>query len=691
MLKTERYRPSPHLARQLALGLLVATALGAPPALARETASAPPAPAAQRKPGMQGAIAAIKPCVVLIETDGPDGGGYGTGFIVSSDGHIITNEHVVKGSQSVTVYYLNKERMRAQIVKALRQDDLALLKVTTETKLPTVTLGEDQTAPGVTVGVTGYPRPPLLIREGLALDSSSVSGITSGQRQTDGSSIPKVVTQMDAMTTKGNSGGPVYTSDGKVVGVACAGVEGSALNFAVPVSRVKSLLVDCGVVPQPNPIGASIVVAPGDMSALNTIPGNKLLHSEFGQQQRISVDFRQSNDRQFARSHGIFQMAAGHSPSLTTPLVAVGNKIQFGALDGTVYEYDTEYQEMRSIAQADLPFYFYPVSNGQKTCIASGFLVPDKEISAGGIVANILVFPVFATDIHIVKGIGQLMALNPVSGSIDWVVPTRFLAQPSMAGDRVFAGSLGTLSAYSLADGQELWKVEQDGPGGDTHWFCPGNSDGKLVPSLVVPLRVEGTEELLGRSTAYVAAYDGASGKQQWKQELERQDNWERAMAGVVVAQPEKDRVFVVHCDKVYAFTLSSGSPLWSAPFTTRVNPRENSREKLGPYFSPGIAISGDTLYLGCEDKTVYAVSASSGQKLWSRGTNGRVGQATVAGGTVYVGSTDKHLYALDAATGAVRWKYNCEGSVMGRPVVSGQRVYCTSDNGSFHAIRIPQ
>lgn len=678
-----------NITHQLALGLVVATALAGTPTLAQEPS---PAAATERKAGMLGAIADIKPCVVLIEADGPNGLGYGTGFIVSSDGHIITNDHVIKGSQSVTVYYLNKERLRAQIVKKRPQDDLALLKVTTATKLPTVTLGDDQTAHGVAIGVTGYPAPPLLIREGLALDSSSISGITSGQRQTDGSSIlARVVTQMDAMISGGNSGSPVYTTDGKVIGVASAGFKGEALNFAVPVSRVKSLLVDSGIVPEANPIGHTVVVAPGELSALNTVPGNKTLHPLFGVQNNIPIDSRQSNDRQFARSHGIFQMAAGHPPSLTTPLVAVGDKIQFAALDGTVYEFDTTYQEMRSVAQADLPFYFYPVSNGQKTCIASGVLVPDKEISGGGIAANILVLPVFATDIHIVKGAGQLMALNPASGSIDWVVPTRFLAQPSMAGDRIFAGSLGTLSAHSLADGKELWKVEQDGPGGDTHWFCPANSDGSLLASLVVPLRVQGTEELLGRSTAYVAAYDGTSGAQKWKKELDRQNDWERPMAGVAVAQPEKDRLFVVHCDKVHAFTLSTGNPLWSAPFTTRADPRENDKDKLGAYFSPGVTISGDTLYLGCEDKNVYAVSATTGQALWSRATNGRVGQATVSGGAVFVGSTDKYLYALDSTTGAVRWKYNCQGSVMGRPVVLGGRVYCTSDNGSFHAIRIPQ
>lgn len=386
---------------------------------------------------------------------------------------------------------------------------------------------------------------------------------------------------------------------------------------------------------------------------------------------------------------GLAQLFLVHLRSLE-PLVAVGDKIQFGAIDGTVYEYDTTYQELRDIAQADFPFYFYPVSNGLKTCIAAGFLIPDQEISIGAIAANILIIPIFTTDIHIVKGFGQLMALNPASGSIDWVAPARFLAQPSMAGDRVFAGSLGTLTAYNMEDGAELWQVKQDGPGGDTNWFNPANSNGKLVASLVVPVRVEGTEDLLGRSTAYVAAYDGTNGKEVWKKELDRQNNWERPMSGVAVAQPEKDRLFVIHCDKLYAFSLSSGNLLWSTPFTTRPNPRDNDRAKLGAYFNPGITISGDTLILGCEDKNVYAVSATSGQLLWLRSTNGRVGQAAISRGTIYVGSTDKYLYALDLASGEIRWKYNCRGSVMGKPVVDNQRVYCTSDNGSFHAIRIP-
>ena len=639
------------------------------------------------------AVQLNKPCVVLIETEKADGAGFGTGFIVSSDGYVVTNEHVVKDAQRVTVYYQNKTRLSAKIIKKNRQDDLALLKVESADALPTVSLGDDVVEHGVPVAVTGYPLPPMLLREGLNLDSSSISGISSGMRTTDGSSaIPRVAMQMDAAISQGNSGSPVYKrSTGEVVGVAVAGIGGTAIHFAVPISRVKGLLVDAGVQLTANVPEEPILFPAGDLDDLNLVAGNKTLHRLFGQQKTLDIDYRSTNDRLFSRSHFIYQAAVGSPPNLSTPLVSAGNKIYFGALDGTLYQYDTAYQELDPVAQADHPFYFSPTTNGQKIVIASGFLIPDKELSAGAMVANLLLAPMFTVDIHVVKGFGNLLAINPSSGSVDWVVETRFLAEPSLAGNKVFAGSLDALSAYSLADGKELWKTDEGGKGGDTYWFSPANSDGATLGCLVVPVRVKGTDELLGRSSSFVAAYDGETGKRKWKKELNDMDNWERPMSGSAYTDKSKDRMFVVHCDKINAYQLSSGKELWSKPFSTRQDPGTNDKDKLGPYFTPGLSLSGDTLYVGCEDKKLYAIAASTGQELWSRPTNGRVGIPTPYGGSVYVGSSDKHLYSMNAATGALQWKYYCGGSISGRPVVAGKRVYCSSDNGRFHTVRIPK
>jgi len=297
----------------------------------------------------------------------------------------------------------------------------------------------------------------------------------------------------------------------------------------------------------------------------------------------------------------------------------------------------------------------------------------------------------FAVDIHVVKGFGNLLSIDPRTGSIDWVVETRFLAQPSVAGDKVFAGSLDALAAYSLTDGKELWKTDEGGKGGDTYWFSPANSDGSLLGCLVVPVRVEGTDELRGRSDSFVAAYDGATGEQKWKKKLNDMKNWERPMSGSALADTSKDRLFVDHADTISAFQLSSGKELWAKPFTSRQDLKENSNDKLGPFFTPGLSLSGDTLYVGSEDKSLYALSASSGSEIWHRSTDGRVGIPTPYGGKVYVGSSDKYLYAMNATSGELQWKYYCGGSISGRPVVSGKRVFCSSDNGRFHAVRIPK
>ncbi len=663
------------------------TALPAHPALVAANAGAGASLSAE------GAIKRMKPCVVLIENTGPSGTGYGTGFLVSKDGYIVTNEHVVKGHQALTVYYKNKTKLRAKLVAKSREDDLALLKVEASEPFPTVKLGQDLVNAGVPIATTGYPLPPILMRNGLNLDSSSASGISSGLRTTDGSGlIPRSAMQMDVMTYGGNSGGPVFIrSTGEVVGVVQGGLGNSALNFAVPISRVKALLVDAGVQLQPNPLAVAVPVPPGDLSELNLISGSKEVHKGFGLQHQITTDYRTISDRTLGHSHAIYQMGLGSAPNLSTPLSEAGNSLFFGSLDGTLYRYDLEYQELESIAHSEYPFYFAPHGSSRKLVVASGVLVPDRELSVASMVANAIFAPVFGVDVHVVKGLGNLLAVNPNNGSVDWVVETRFLSEPVVTPDRVFAGSLDALTAYSLADGSQLWRVEDPSRGGDTHWYSPAPSDGRTVGSLVVPVRVEGFDELRGRDSSFAAAYDGQSGNLLWKKTLNPCHDWPRPMSGSSFADSAKDRLFVVHGDTVTAFRLSDGTELWSQPFRNRLDPSKSRPENLGPYFSPGMAVGGDTIYIGSEDKRLRALSATSGELLWERSTSGKVGIPTYHAGTVYAGSSDKYLYAMDATTGALQWKYNCGATISGRPVVNGKRVYCNSDSGSLYVVRIPK
>jgi eukaryotic-like serine/threonine-protein kinase len=85
-------------------------------------------------------------------------------------------------------------------------------------------------------------------------------------------------------------------------------------------------------------------------------------------------------------------------------------------------------------------------------------------------------------------------------------------------------------------------------------------------------------------------------------------------------------------------------------------------------------------VYIGSEDKNVYALNASTGAKLWSYTTGGDISSSpAVANGVVYIGSTDGNMYALNASTGAKLWSYDAGGFVASSPAVANGVVYVGS------------
>lgn len=186
----------------------------------------------------------------------PDGlrpAGTGTGFIISEDGYIITNNHVVEGSDGLRVIFENGEESPAELVGTDAFTDLAVLQV--EGPVPaTVPLGDSAALrPGETV---------IAIGSALGEFTNTVTaGVVSGLgRQLQGSGLDNMI-QHDASINPGNSGGPLVTLDGEVVGVntavvrnAGAGVAAEGLGFAVPSNTVKEVfeeIVDTGQVSRP--------------------------------------------------------------------------------------------------------------------------------------------------------------------------------------------------------------------------------------------------------------------------------------------------------------------------------------------------------------------------------------------------------------------------------------------------------
>jgi serine protease Do len=172
--------------------------------------------------------------------------GKGSGFIVSSDGYILTNNHVVADADRVNVTLLDKRVFKAKIIGRDPSTDVALIKID-GTGFPTVTLGDD--------GNERIGEWVLAIGNPLGLDFTVTAGIISAKgrsgdlKQLYASQYAIVdYIQTDAAINPGNSGGPLVNIRGEVIGInsAIASQTGyySGYGFAIPITLVKSVMND---------------------------------------------------------------------------------------------------------------------------------------------------------------------------------------------------------------------------------------------------------------------------------------------------------------------------------------------------------------------------------------------------------------------------------------------------------------
>jgi S1-C subfamily serine protease len=170
--------------------------------------------------------------------------GTGSGFIVSADGRIYTNAHVVEGADKVTVVLQDGRSFNGQVLGQDRTTDVAVVKIEAA-DLPTVKMGNsDALLPGQAAIAIGNP---------LGLDSTVTQGIISatGRSGADfGGSARVDFIQTDTAINPGNSGGPLLNSKGEVVGINTAIIQGAnGIGFAVPIltaERVAEQLVAKG-------------------------------------------------------------------------------------------------------------------------------------------------------------------------------------------------------------------------------------------------------------------------------------------------------------------------------------------------------------------------------------------------------------------------------------------------------------
>ncbi|MFN9792789.1 MAG: Do family serine endopeptidase [Pseudomonadota bacterium] len=163
----------------------------------------------------------------------------GSGFIISADGFLLTNHHVVDGADEVTVRLKDRSEYTARVVGSDPQSDVALLKIEAK-DLPTVTLGDsDALKPGQWVVAIGSP---------LGLEYSVAAGIVSAvgrSNQFDSTQRYVPFIQTDVAINRGNSGGPLINLAGEVVGINSQILSTSGgsigLSFSIPVNLAKSV------------------------------------------------------------------------------------------------------------------------------------------------------------------------------------------------------------------------------------------------------------------------------------------------------------------------------------------------------------------------------------------------------------------------------------------------------------------
>lgn len=159
----------------------------------------------------------------------------GSGFIVSSDGYILTNNHVVDKADEVTVTLLDKEQFKAKVVGTDPKIDIALIKIDAKKKLTYVELGDsDKLEVGEWVVAIGNP---------FGLGHTVTAGIVSAKGRIIGSGPYDDFIQTDASINPGNSGGPLFNLKGEVVGINTAIIQGGqGIGFATPIQLAKSVL-----------------------------------------------------------------------------------------------------------------------------------------------------------------------------------------------------------------------------------------------------------------------------------------------------------------------------------------------------------------------------------------------------------------------------------------------------------------
>ena len=196
--------------------------------------------------------------VAVVDDGGPDSGGAaGTGFVIDSDGVVVTNNHVVEGASEIRLVFSDGTERDAEVLGTDPRSDLAVLKVDAS-GLATVPLGDsDSVQVGDDVVAIGNA---LALEGGLSVTRGIISGLHREVETESGGVLPDLI-QTDAAINPGNSGGPLVDAAGRVIGINTAIANPSFaenVGFAIPIAIAMPIVDQLAAGRQPASLGVSL-------------------------------------------------------------------------------------------------------------------------------------------------------------------------------------------------------------------------------------------------------------------------------------------------------------------------------------------------------------------------------------------------------------------------------------------------
>ena len=234
-------------------GALISIAPVATSATSAPTA-AQPASSTNQATDLTGVVASARESVVTITASGIStrnpfspfdvpATGVGSGIVVSTNGLILTNYHVVEGAQSLSVATADNQTLEAKVVSTDEKHDLAVIRATGGT-LTAATLGDSgQLLVGQTVLAIGSPLGEFTETVTRGIVSALDRAITVSDQANGSSKDLSGLIQTDAAINPGNSGGPLINEQGQVVGINSAvSQQAEGIGFAIPINAAKDLI-----------------------------------------------------------------------------------------------------------------------------------------------------------------------------------------------------------------------------------------------------------------------------------------------------------------------------------------------------------------------------------------------------------------------------------------------------------------